>query len=94
MLFYYHMTIGDIETWLKGMGLNFGHSTVMGWIETVKDVEDDGPMFNDMKSYFDNLAKNLENEEGCSKIFVEMKIQSVKCSDCGIHALFIFSLIL
>lgn len=33
MHFYYHMTIGDIEAWLKGMGLNFGHSTVVGWIE-------------------------------------------------------------
>ena len=33
MHFYYHMTIGDIETWLKGMGLNYAHSTVMGWIE-------------------------------------------------------------
>ena len=33
MHFYYHMTIGDIEAWLKGMGLNYGHSTVMGWIE-------------------------------------------------------------
>lgn len=31
--FYYHMTIGDIEAWLKGMGLNYAHSTVMGWIE-------------------------------------------------------------
>jgi len=29
MHFYYHMTIGDIEAWLKGMGLNFGHSTVV-----------------------------------------------------------------
>ena len=27
------MTIGDIEAWLKGMGLNYAHSTVMGWIE-------------------------------------------------------------
>lgn len=76
------------------MGLNFGHSTLMGWIEKVEDVEDDGPMFNDMKSYLDKLAKNLEKEEGCSKTFVEIKIQRVKCSDCGIHALFIFSLIL
>ena len=33
MHFYYHMTIGDIEAWLKGMGLNFGHSTIVGWIE-------------------------------------------------------------
>lgn len=33
MHFYYHMTIGDIEAWLKGMGLNYAHSTVMGWIE-------------------------------------------------------------
>lgn len=33
MHFYYHMTIGDIETWLKGLGLNFCHSTIVGWIE-------------------------------------------------------------
>ena len=33
MHFYYHMTIGDIEAWLKGMGLNYAHSTIMGWIE-------------------------------------------------------------
>lgn len=33
MHFYYHMTIGDVEAWLKGMGLNYAHSTVMGWIE-------------------------------------------------------------
>lgn len=33
MHFYYHMTIGDIEAWLKSMGLNYAHSTVMGWIE-------------------------------------------------------------
>lgn len=33
MHFYYHMTIGEIEAWLKGMGLNYAHSTVMGWIE-------------------------------------------------------------
>ncbi len=33
MHFYYHITIGDIESWLKGMGLNYAHSTVVGWIE-------------------------------------------------------------
>ena len=33
MHFYYHMTIGDIEAWLKGMGLKYAHSTVMRWIE-------------------------------------------------------------
>ncbi len=33
MHFYYHMTVGDIEAWLRGMGLNFSHSTVVGWIE-------------------------------------------------------------
>lgn len=38
MHFHRHMTIGDIESWLKGMGLNFGHSTVVGWIETAANV--------------------------------------------------------
>ena len=33
MHFYYHMTIGDIEAWLKGMGLNYAHATIVGWIE-------------------------------------------------------------
>lgn len=153
MHFYYHMTIGDIEAWLKSMGLNYAHSTVMGWIEiganileplddplhkeiiasgnvhgdestlgckdqrlpgkgeTIEDVEDElhffklkdfsedammilklfdaifredklikagfsnpddirrervlriAPMLNDLKSYLDKLAKNLEKEE-------------------------------
>lgn len=33
MHFYYHITIGDIEAWLKSMGLNYSHATVVGWIE-------------------------------------------------------------
>lgn len=33
MHFYYHMTIGDIEAWLRGMGLNYAHATIVGWIE-------------------------------------------------------------
>lgn len=147
------MTIGDIEAWLKGMGLNYAHSTAMGWIEiganileplddplqkeiiafgnvhgdestldckdqrlpgkgeTIEDVEDElhffklkdfsevamiilklfdaifredklikagfsnpddirrervlriAPMLNDLKSYLDKLAKNLEKED-------------------------------
>ena len=38
MHFYYNMTIGDIENWLHGMGLNFSHSTIMGWIESAADI--------------------------------------------------------
>ena len=34
------MTIGDIELWLKDMGVNFSHATVVGWIEqAVKILE-------------------------------------------------------
>ena len=33
------MTLGDIESWLKGMGLNFAHSTVMNWIEKEEEPE-------------------------------------------------------
>ena len=36
---YYCMTLGDIESWLKGMGLNFAHSTVMNWIEKEEEPE-------------------------------------------------------
>lgn len=36
--FYYHVTIGDIEAWLKSMGLNYSHSTVMGWIEKAANI--------------------------------------------------------
>ena len=38
MHFYYGMTLGEIESWLKGMGLNFAHSTVMNWIEKSADI--------------------------------------------------------
>lgn len=38
MHFYYNMTIGDIEKWLRSLGLNFSHSTVMGWIELAADI--------------------------------------------------------
>ena len=38
MHFYYNMTIGDIEKWLHSMGLNFSHSTIMGWIESAADI--------------------------------------------------------
>lgn len=34
------MTIGDIELWLKDMGVNFSYATVVGWIEqAVKILE-------------------------------------------------------
>lgn len=33
MHFHYNMTIGDIEEWLKAMGLNNCHSTVVNWIK-------------------------------------------------------------
>lgn len=38
MHFYYNMTIGDIEKWLHCMGLNFSHTTIMGWIESAADI--------------------------------------------------------
>ncbi|MGN1254660.1 MAG: IS66 family transposase, partial [Prevotella sp.] len=38
MHFHYHMTIGDIEGWLRGMGLNFSHSTIIHWIEIGADI--------------------------------------------------------
>lgn len=38
MHFYYNMTIGDIEEWLKGMGLNNCHSTVVNWIKLGADI--------------------------------------------------------
>ena len=38
MHFHHGMTLSDIEGWLKGMGLNFAHSTVMSWIETGANI--------------------------------------------------------
>ena len=38
MHFHYGMTLGEVEEWLKGMGLNFAHSTVMNWIEKSADI--------------------------------------------------------
>ena len=38
MHFHHGMTLSDIEGWLKGMGLNFTHSTVMSWIETGANI--------------------------------------------------------
>ena len=44
------MTIGDIELWLKDMGVNFSHATVVGWIEqAVKILEpQDKPLQRDI----------------------------------------------
>ena len=36
--FYYNMTVADIEEWLKRMGLNFAHSTVVHWIELGAEI--------------------------------------------------------
>lgn len=38
MHYYYNMTIGDIENWLHSMGLNFSHSTIVGWITIAADI--------------------------------------------------------
>ena len=38
MHFYNGMTLGEVEEWLKAMGLNFAHSTVMNWIEKSADI--------------------------------------------------------
>ena len=38
MHFYYNVTIGDIEKWLRSLGLNYSHSTIMGWIELAADI--------------------------------------------------------
>ena len=38
MHFYYNVTIGDIEKWLRSLGLNFSHSTIMGWIELAAEI--------------------------------------------------------
>ena len=38
MHFHYGMTLGEVEEWLKAMGLNFAHSTVMNWIENSADI--------------------------------------------------------
>ena len=38
MHFCYNLTIGDIENWLHNMGLNFSHTTIMGWIESAADI--------------------------------------------------------
>ena len=38
MHFYYNMTIGDIGNWLHGLGLNFSHTTIMGWIASASDI--------------------------------------------------------
>ena len=38
MHFYYNVTLGDIEKWLRSLGLNYSHSTIMGWIELAADI--------------------------------------------------------
>ena len=38
MHFYYNVTLGDIENWLRSLGLNYSHSTIMGWIELAADI--------------------------------------------------------
>ena len=38
MHFHYGMTLGEVEEWLKAMGLNFAHSTVMNWIKKSADI--------------------------------------------------------
>ena len=38
MHFYYNVTIGDIEKWLRSLGLNYSHSTIMGWIALAADI--------------------------------------------------------
>lgn len=38
MHFHYGMTLSDIEDWLKKMGLNYSHSTVIGWMELAADI--------------------------------------------------------
>ncbi|WP_165157784.1 IS66 family transposase [Parabacteroides sp. ZJ-118] len=32
------MTIGDIELWLKDMGVNFSHATIVGWFELAAGI--------------------------------------------------------
>lgn len=36
--FYYGETLGEIEHWLRRQGLNYSHSTIMGWIEKASDI--------------------------------------------------------
>ena len=38
MHFHYGMTLGEVEEWLKSMGLNFAHSTIMKWIKKSADI--------------------------------------------------------
>lgn len=38
MHFYHGMTIADIEEWLKGLGLNFAHTTVINWLRLGADI--------------------------------------------------------
>lgn len=32
------MTIGDIELWLKSMGINYSHATIIGWFELAANI--------------------------------------------------------
>ena len=64
MHFYYHMTISDIEAWLKGMGLNFSHSTVMNWIEKGAEILKplDEPLHNEIAN-----SRNVHADESTVK---------------------------
>lgn len=63
--FHYKMTLSDIEDWLKNSGLNFSHSTIMGWIDKSANLFEvlDAPLRNEITSCGDEHSD--ETTLGC-----------------------------
>ena len=85
MHFYYHMTIGDIEAWLKGMGLNFGHSTVVGWIEIGANILEplDEPLHQEILATGD--VHGDESTLGCKDKRLPGKNETVEDVEDDLH---------
>lgn len=58
------MTIGDIELWLKSMGINYSHATIMGWFELAANILAplDKPLQNEITS-----DSNMHSDESTIK---------------------------
>ena len=64
MHFQQNMTLGDIEKWLRDMGVNFSHSTVMGWIELAANML--APLDEPLKEEI-TRSGNLHSDESTLK---------------------------
>lgn len=58
------MTLGDIEHWLKDMGVNFSHATIMGWFEKAAIILSplDAPLQSEITS-----DSNMHSDESTLK---------------------------